>query len=205
MATPTARNSRVHRRECKLVVAGCRGNTLPVPAYIGIRVFSAVRSHNIHSLRRNENGYRSLSLPSCISLYRWRPQSPPLFPFIPRLRDPIQSCRAILSSSKPVSLDLRAPRFASFCPPASLPLSGCFPSVVERIAPPILFLGLFARRARCHAASGQSNTLPTAANSNRFPWAFPRSDPIRYEAVRGTLTIRHFANSPIDVSLLEWN
>lgn len=61
------RETGVHRRERK------QRNTLSLSlslrfqrCTIGIRIFSAVRSRNIHSPRRNENGYRSLHPPPLV-------------------------------------------------------------------------------------------------------------------------------------------
>lgn len=85
------RETGVHRRERK------QRNTLSLSlslrfqrCTIGIRIFSAVRSRNIHSPRRNENGYRSPHPPH---LY-FAPLQP-LDGSVPH--DPMQSCRAVLS------------------------------------------------------------------------------------------------------------
>lgn len=134
--------------------SSCRELRAP---YIGIRVFSAVRSHNIHSPRRNENGYRSLFLPSCISLYL-NPQPPAC------------SSLTFVIRYNPVALFFR--RATSFprpsCSSVCLVLSFSLLSVLLHLSCPhpssnashTSFFHFFVRHARCFAASDQSNTFP---------------------------------------------
>lgn len=155
------------------LVLGCKRNTFPVrratwPWYIGIRVFPAVRSHNIHSPRRNENGYRSFLLPSCCTrpvLSNPSIQYNPVAPFFRRATG-FPSTFVHLGLSRFVFPPV--PPFLSFY----FPFPRMQPTArraSRRVAP--------VSQARCFAASGQSNTFPAPrkraqTHSKRLPQLF---------------------------------